>query len=143
MAARNLRIIGTTVGRFQAGDVVPAYALAAANPEFLVESGVAQWTTEMPTVSVDAESLAVAAPDATPDLIRAHAKATAENQTLREAVDSTHARCLEFEAKNDALTAELASKVEELATVKSQRDKLAVELEEMKLLADSATDPAK
>lgn len=140
--AKNLRILGTSVGPFSRDDVVPAYALAAADPDSLVANRMADWTDDPATVDVSAESLAASAPDASADLVRAHAKAIADNRQLSSSVESLHGKCLSLEAKCQALEAELASKVNELAAVKSQRDKVAVELEEMKLLADSATAPS-
>lgn len=140
-AKKNLEIIGHTVGAYKAGDIVPAYALAAANPENIVEHGLAKWTDDPATVSVNVETLTAAAPDATPGLIQAHSRLTAEHKQLTATVETLHAKCLDLEKKNESLAAELAAKVEEIGTVKSQREKALADLEDMKLLAEAATAP--
>lgn len=135
MAAKNLRIIGTTVGAFKAGDVVPAYALAAANPANIVEHRLAEWTDDAATVDIPAESLARSAPDASADLVKAHAKATAEVRELRESNGQLHDKCVAAEAKAESLAKELADKVAELATAKADRDAARVDLETAKSAA--------
>lgn len=140
---KNLAILASSVGAFKQGDVVPDYALAGANPPWLVENGLAEWSNDPATVDVDADSLAQAAPDATPELIKAHAKATADVKELTGTVDALHKKCLDLEAKNKALGNELAAKVDELAAVKAQREKIRLEFEDLKLLMETATDPKK
>lgn len=141
--AKNLLILATTVGNFKQGDIVPDYVLKGCDPEWLVENEYAKRTNDPANVDVDTDSLVQAAPDATPELIKAHAKATADVRELTGTVDTLHAKCLDLEAKNKALADELAAKVDELATIKSQREKIQSEFEDLKLLMESATDPKK
>lgn len=138
---KNLRILATSVGKWVKGDIVPAYALNAANPQWLADERHAEWTDDPATVQVTTEALATAAPDASEELIKAHVKLKADYKEATDSLAALHAKCLDLESKHKAVTSELTAKVEELGSVKAARDKLAVELEEMKAIADHATKP--
>lgn len=131
---KNLRIVATEVGEFKKDDVVPAYALAQANPDVLVEKKLCSWTDDPTTVTVSVESLATAAPDMSADLVKAHSKLLADHEEALEQIDTLHAKGLDLESKVKSLTAELSQKVQDIETYKSQRDKVMVEVEQMKLL---------
>lgn len=132
MAAKNLRIIGTSVGPFSAGDIVPAYALASANPEFLIEARIVEPTNEMATVEVSADDLVKSSPESSSDLVKAHAAALETIKRHDESIEQLHEKCLDLESKNEALTKELGAKTAELSEAKKARDQHAVDLETAK-----------
>lgn len=141
----NLRILATEVGDFKRDDVVPAYALAQANPDILVEKKLCSWTDDPATVTVSTETLATASPEASKDLVVAHTALMADHKEAIEQIDILHAKCLDLEKQTKALTAELSQKVNDIETYKSQRDKALLEIEQCKkLLAETAstTPPA-
>lgn len=131
-AKKNLRINSTTVGQFKSGDIVPAYALASLDVDFLISVNVVSPTEEPATVDIPAESLAKAAPDASADLIKAHAKLLAQSKDDAATIAALHAKCLELESKSDALAKEVAAKTVELEAAKKARDEHAVTVETLK-----------
>ena len=138
---KNLRIVGADIGDDKIGDVVPAYALAQAHPEILVERKLCAWTDDPTTIVVTTEDLAAAAPDTSATLVKAHSELMADHKVALEQIDSLHAKCLDLEKSNKSLTAELGQKVQDIETYKSQRDKVMLEVEQLKTLV--ATQPAK
>jgi hypothetical protein len=130
--AKNLQIINGTVGGYKPGDIVPAYALASANPDWLVKEGFCEWSTATATVTVDASSLAKSAPDASADLVKAHAKLLAQTKEDAATIQALHDKCLDLESKSDALAKEVAAKTVELEAAKKVRDEHAVTVETLK-----------
>jgi len=137
----NLLILATVIGDFQKGQIVPGYALAGCNPDHLVSNGLAAWTNDHETVEVSVDALATAVPNASNDLIKAHAALKADHNEALDQIDKLHAKCLDLEKKHGALTKELGVKTEEVQAVKSERDKLAVEVVELKKQLDAKPAP--
>lgn len=135
--AKNLEIVTGTVGGYNPGDIVPTYALAAANPDWLVAEGFCKWTTATPTVTVNADSLAKSAHDASGDLVKAHAKLIEQAKQDAETIEALHAKCIDLESKVEALSKAVAAKTVELEEAKKARDEHAVTVETLK--AENAT----
>lgn len=139
-AMDNLRLLTADIGEFVIGDVVPAYALAQAHPEILVERKICEWTNDPATVTVTTEALTAAAPETSNSLIKAHTALMADHKEALEQIDTLHKHCLDLEAKNKSLTEELGKKVQDIETYKEQRDKAMLEIEQLKtLFADEKT----
>lgn len=140
---KNLRLLTADIGDFVKGDVVPAYALAQAHPDVLVERKICEWTNDPTTVTVTTESLAAAVPDMSSSLIKEHTALMADHKEALGQIDVLHDKCLELEKQNKALAAELAQKVQDIDNYKGQRDKALLEIEQCKtLLAEASKAPA-
>ena len=134
---KNLKILTAEIGEFKHGEIVPAYALAQAHPDILVERKLCEWTNEPATVTVSTESLAAAAPDTSSSLIKAHSALMADHKEALEQIDILHKKGLDLESTVKALTAELSQKVQDIDTYKGQRDKALLEIEQLKTILET------
>ncbi|MFO0937838.1 MAG: hypothetical protein U0798_15140 [Gemmataceae bacterium] len=138
---KNLRILAANIGVYRQGDIVPAYALIKAKPDSLVKKGLAEWTGDRETVQVSATELTKAAPDASHDLIKAHATLKREHESALRTIETLHGKCLDLEKKHEAVSKSLVEKTEELEEARARRDAIAVEVQELKTLIDAQTTP--
>jgi uncharacterized protein HemY len=131
----NYRILVYSLGSFNQGDIVPAYALEQSNPGYLVSERFIEPTDDAVTTIIDTENLAKQAPSASSSLITAHAKLQLELRDSQVIIKELHEKVVELKDENEAL-------IIEVEALKKARDESAVERAVEKVV-EKATENSK